>query len=104
MNRPTSEHKLRFSSSVAVCWSGRGRVSVPALPWRGVWAVTKLTEHYISVTHVIIGEKACQVSSIRKGRLICAVLNALPYDWEDVKQQREFRESVWWEWLQEVSL
>lgn len=36
--------KLQFTSSVAVKWSGRGMVSVPALPYRGYWAVTRLNE------------------------------------------------------------
>lgn len=97
------EHKLRFSASVAVKWSGRGMVSVPALPYRGQWVVVRLGEYNTSVTCVSNGEKACDIKNLRKGRLICAVLNALPEYWQDwPKHAHEFRESLWWEWLQDV--
>src|SRR5579859_7157271 len=99
-------HKLRFVSSVAIQTYNHGTVvrkSVPALPWRGHWAVTKVNEYTITVTHVLSGMKAGDVSNRRVGRMICAVLNALPYDWSDYsKVVREFRESVWFKWLKAV--
>lgn len=96
-------HKLKFTSSACVKWSGQGLVSVPALPYRGIWAVVRLNEFNTSVTLITCGEKICDVRNLRKGRLICAILNALPEYWDNwPKRAHEFRESIWWEWLQEV--
>lgn len=92
--------KLQFTSSVAVKWSGRGMVSVPALPYRGDWAVTRLNEYSTSVTYIPTGEKCMDVRNLRVGRMVCAVMNALDYQWP--KQAHEFRETVWYEWLKAV--
>jgi len=101
-------HKLQFVSSCAVLMHNHGkpaRVSVPALPWSGHWAVTKVSEYTISITHAPSGLKAGDVSNRRVGRMICAVLNALPYDWSDYgKVVWEFRDSVWFKWLKAVTL
>jgi len=101
--KPVPMHKLRFVSSVAILMHVRGkpaRVSVPALPWRGEWAVTKVSDYSITVTHVRSGQKIADVRNLRVGRVICAVMNALPYDWTDyAKVAHEFRETAWFEWL-----
>lgn len=98
--------KLQFTSSVAILtYNGKGgmcRKSVPALPWRGHWAVAQVSDWSITVTHVISGMKVADVRNRRVGRVICAVLNALPYDWSDYsKVVYAFRETVWFEWLKE---
>jgi len=99
-------HKLRFVSSVAIQTYDRGRLarkSVPALPWRGHWAVAKASDYSMTITHVLTGQKAGDVSNRRAGRMICAVLNALPYDWAEwPKCAHEFRESIWFQWLKEM--
>lgn len=101
-------HRLRFVSSCAILLHVHGkpaRVSVPALPWRGHWAVTRVSEYTITVTHVLSGMKIGEVTNLRVGRMICAVMNALPYDWSDYsKVVWEFRDSVWFKWIKEVTL
>lgn len=101
-----SGHRLRFVSSAAVLLHVHGKpmqVSVPALPWRGFWAVTQVSEYSITITHVISGMKIGDVSSRRAGRMACAVLNALPFDWSDWgKAVYEFRDSVWFRWVKEL--
>lgn len=98
-----SQHKLKFSASVAVQWFGKGMVSVPALPYRGYWAVAKVSEFSMSITHIPSGQKIGDIANRRVGRMVCAVLNALPYDWNEwPKFAHEFRETVWFEWLKEV--
>jgi hypothetical protein len=59
----------------------------------------------MSITHVISGMKIGEVSNRRVGRMICAVLNSLPYDWNDYsKVAYEFRDSVWFKWIKAVTL
>lgn len=104
-----SGHRLRFVSSCAIqTYNGKGgmcRKSVPALPWRGHWAVTRVSKYTISVTHVLSGMKIGEVANLRVGRMICAVMNALPYDWSDYsKVVWEFRDSVWFAWIKAVTL
>jgi hypothetical protein len=95
--------KLQFSDSCCVKWSGRGMVSVPALPHRGFWAVTQVTQYTASITHIPTGEKIMDISNRRVGRMVCAVLNALPYDWQAwPKFAYEFKETIWFEWIKEV--
>lgn len=91
--------KLQFTAKCRIKVRD-GYRDVPALPYVGMFAVTREVSTPV-VTHVPSGMTIARAPNPTIGRYIASILRAMPFDFTDYnKIQHELVNSVWGKWLQ----